>query len=92
MNTRDGRPPLQRPLIALFLVLALATLVAPARAMDPAGIEEHMLPNGMKVLLWEDPTIPNLAIYTFWKVGSRNEAPGITGLAHFFEHMMFNGS
>jgi zinc protease len=46
----------------------------------------------MKVLLWEDHTIPNLAVYTFWKVGSRNEAPGITGLAHFFEHMMFNGS
>jgi zinc protease len=92
VNTRDGRLPIQRPLFALLLVLGLTALVAPARAMDPAGIEEHMLPNGMKVLLWEDPTIPNLAIYTFWKVGSRNEAPGITGLAHFFEHMMFNGS
>ncbi|RKZ05505.1 insulinase family protein, partial [bacterium] len=47
---------------------------------------------GVRVLLWPDDTIPNLAVYTFWKVGSRNEAPGITGLAHFFEHMMFNGS
>ncbi|MCP4548543.1 MAG: insulinase family protein [bacterium] len=46
----------------------------------------------MKVLLWEDDTIPSLAIYTFWKVGSRNETVGNTGLAHFFEHMMFNGS
>jgi predicted Zn-dependent peptidase len=31
-------------------------------------------------------------MYTFWKVGSRNESPGTTGLSHFFEHMMFNGS
>ena len=31
-------------------------------------------------------------MYLFWKVGSRNEYPGITGLSHFFEHMMFNGS
>ena len=61
-------------------------------AMDPAEIREHTLVNGMEVLLWEDHTIPNLAVYTFWRVGSRNEAPGITGLAHFFEHMMFNGS
>ena len=78
---------------AILTVLLAVALAAPAgAAMDASSVTEHMLSNGMKVLLWEDDTIPNLAIYTFWKVGSRNEAPGITGLAHFFEHMMFNGS
>ncbi len=90
MNGPIARPLLRFGLAAL--VLGLVSRSVPAHAMDPAAIEEHRLANGMKVLLWEDPTIPNLAIYTFWKVGSRNEAPGITGLAHFFEHMMFNGS
>lgn len=80
-------------LFAGALFAALASFAAPASAgMDPKEIQVHTLDNGMKVLLWEDRTIPNLAVYTFWKVGSRNEAPGITGLAHFFEHMMFNGS
>ncbi|HKE95250.1 MAG TPA: pitrilysin family protein, partial [Povalibacter sp.] len=36
--------------------------------------------------------IPNVALYNWVRVGSRNEVPGITGLAHFFEHMMFNGT
>ena len=51
-----------------------------------------MLKNGMKVLVQEDPSIPNVALYTFFHVGSRNEHEGITGLSHFFEHMMFNGA
>jgi predicted Zn-dependent peptidase len=46
----------------------------------------------MKILVLEDHSIPNANMYLFWKVGSRNEYPGITGLSHFFEHMMFNGS
>jgi predicted Zn-dependent peptidase len=40
----------------------------------------------------EDNSIPNANMYLFYKVGSRNEHPGITGLSHFFEHMMFNGA
>jgi zinc protease len=46
----------------------------------------------MKMLMLEDHTIPNIALYFFHRVGSRNERPGITGLSHFFEHMMFNGA
>ena len=55
-------------------------------------IKEFRLDNGMKILVLEDFSIPNANMYLFWKVGSRNEYPGITGLSHFFEHMMFNGS
>ncbi|UCE04136.1 MAG: insulinase family protein [Candidatus Latescibacterota bacterium] len=61
-------------------------------ALDPDRIETHVLDNGLKVVLWPDHSIPNLAMYNFFRVGSRNERPGITGLSHFFEHMMFLGS
>jgi len=50
------------------------------------------LKNGMKVLVQSDHSIPNVALYIFYRVGSRNERPGTTGLSHFFEHMMFNGA
>jgi len=55
-------------------------------------VSEHVLANGMKLLVHEDHDIPNAALYLFFKIGSRNERPGITGLSHFFEHMMFNGA
>ncbi len=55
-------------------------------------IKSFTLNNGMKFLVAEDNSIPNANMYLFYKVGSRNEHPGITGLSHFFEHMMFNGA
>ncbi|QDQ28417.1 insulinase family protein [Chitinimonas arctica] len=63
-----------------------------AQAVAPEQVKTFTLPNGMKFLVLENSNIPNANMYTFWKVGSRNEAPGITGLSHFFEHMMFNGA
>ena len=50
------------------------------------------LTNGMTVIVWPDRDVPSVALYNFVRAGSRNEAPGTTGLAHFFEHMMFNGT
>lgn len=50
------------------------------------------LANGLKIIVWPVHDIPNVALYNWVRAGSRNEAPGITGLAHFFEHMMFNGT
>ncbi len=93
MSTIPSPAPPRRarfPLAAAVTAVLLGAV--PAQALDPGAVEELHLSNGVPVLLWHDDTIPNLAVYTFWKVGSRNEAPGITGLAHFFEHMMFNGS
>jgi len=58
----------------------------------PEDVKTFTLANGMKFLILEDHSIPNANMYLFWKVGSRNEVHGITGLSHFFEHMMFNGS
>jgi zinc protease len=82
---------------ALLAALAAATLApaaAPAAAVVPGAdqIVSRTLPNGLKVVVWPDRDIPNVALYTWYRVGSRNERPGITGLSHFFEHMMFNGT
>jgi predicted Zn-dependent peptidase len=55
-------------------------------------VHTFTLKNGMKVLVLEDHGIPNVTLQIFFKVGSRNEYPGITGLSHFLEHMMFNGA
>ena len=63
-----------------------------AQALNAEQVKSFTLPNGMKFLVLENTTIPNANMYTYWKVGSRNEVAGITGLSHFFEHMMFNGS
>ena len=59
---------------------------------QPASVQTTTLANGMKVLVQEDHNIPNVAMYFFYKIGSRNERPGATGVSHFFEHMMFNGA
>jgi zinc protease len=59
---------------------------------DADDINQFILSNGMKVIVLEDQSIPNANMYLFWRAGSRNEYPGITGLSHFFEHMMFNGA
>ena len=55
-------------------------------------IERYTLDNGLKVVLSEDHTIPVVGMNLWFDVGSRNEVPGRTGLAHLFEHMMFQGS
>jgi zinc protease len=60
--------------------------------MGGENIKTQTLANGMKVIVQEDHAIPNVAMYFFYKVGSRNEHPGATGVSHFFEHMMFNGA
>ena len=65
---------------------------APVGANVPADIRSFTLDNGLKVIVWPDHDIPNVVMYNFVRAGSRNEYPGITGLAHFFEHMMFNGT
>ncbi len=73
----------------LLSLLLLTSLVAFPQKLN---VRKHTLANGMSVIIHEDHDIPNVALYLFFKVGSRNERPGITGLSHFFEHMMFNGA
>lgn len=79
-------------LAAASAMLCLSASAAPASMASAGEITSVTLGNGMQILVWPDHDIPNVALYNFVRVGSRNEAPGITGLAHFFEHMMFNGT
>jgi|Deesub1362B_J571_1020462.scaffolds.fasta_scaffold01716_6 predicted Zn-dependent peptidase len=56
------------------------------------AISEYRLANGLKILIIEDHSLPLISYCTFYKVGTRNEKKGITGISHFLEHMMFNGT
>ncbi len=77
--------------IGLLGVLLAAASFLPAE-FSPQAVKEFRLDNGLKVLLVEDHAIANIACYTFFRVGSRNERVGLTGVSHFIEHMMFNGT
>lgn len=54
--------------------------------------EKYTLPNGLKVILHKDSTVPVVAVTALYHVGSKNEDTGRTGFAHFFEHLLFEGS
>lgn len=55
-------------------------------------VEKYVLDNGMTVLLSEDHSSPVVSLQQWYRVGSNNEKPGMTGIAHFFEHLMFKGT
>jgi len=91
---------MQRTLAAALLV-ALAAVLAPAaapaaHAQDLASFEAkttlHTLDNGWTFILVERPVAPVFSFATYVDVGSAQEVPGITGLAHMFEHMAFKGT
>jgi len=77
------------------LILMMTTLNHPAGAQSaPAPLptiafEKTVLPNGLQVILVEDHRLPIVAVNIWYHVGPANEAPGLTGFAHLFEHMMF---
>ncbi len=83
---------MKRPFLlgsALLLFLAQAG-VAAGLAFN---VDQSMLDNGLTVLICRDTTVPTVSVQTFVNAGSRDEdRPGITGLAHVFEHMMFRGT
>jgi zinc protease len=76
-------------LTLLCIVLPLSGLLAQQGRIK---FTEYDLANGMHVILHQDNTKPNVAVTILYHVGSKNEVPGRTGFAHFFEHLMFEGS
>jgi zinc protease len=80
----------KRTCLGLLVLAAFALSLSASFTKD--DVKVYQLANGLKVLLVEDHNIPNIALYTFFRVGSRNERPGLTGVSHFIEHMMFNGT
>lgn len=73
-----------------LLLLLLAGL--PMATAQNIKFTEYDLPNGLKVLLHEDHSTPIVAVSVMYHVGSKNEKPDRTGFAHFFEHLLFEGS
>jgi len=56
------------------------------------AFEKRILPNGLRVLVHEDPSSPRVVVNTLYDIGSKDESPDRTGFAHLFEHLMFGGS
>ncbi len=73
-------------------VLALCFATATMAQAPKIKFEKYTLPNGLKVILHQDKTAPLVAVTVLYHVGSKNEDTGRTGFAHFFEHLLFEGS
>lgn len=78
----------------LFLSLLFASIFAIGSFAQTGKIEfeEYDLDNGLHVILQQDHTTPNIVVSVMYHVGSKNESPELTGFAHFFEHLMFEGT
>lgn len=82
---------MNKTLLLAFVLLGAAARLA-AQDFKPIAFEEYTLPNGLRVILHADHSAPVAATYMLYKVGSSNEIADRTGFAHFFEHLMFEGS
>ena len=78
--------------ITFVLTLLFALPVILFSQEQRIKFEEYDLANGMHVILHQDNSTPIVAVTILYHVGSKNEVPGRTGFAHFFEHLMFEGS
>ena len=76
----------------LFLLLILVPSYINAEGQDIWQVREVKLTNGLRVLLLEDHRTPTVTSQVWYRVGSRNEQFGITGISHLLEHMMFRGA
>lgn len=81
----------RKSMMALALCL-VATGTLWAQSYKPIRFTEYTLPNGLHVILHQDNSVPIVATVLHYKVGSRYEDPKRTGFAHFFEHLMFEGT
>ncbi len=96
-NSLKARPRFRLRFLALTLgyLLVSAVFSTPVAAADPgpfAQVVEHQLKNGLKVLLLREPRAPIITLQVWYRVGSRNEELGKTGISHLLEHMMFKGT
>jgi zinc protease len=64
----------------------------PTGAPDEHGLREATLDNGLKILVQEEHTAPLASVWCWYRVGSKDERPGLTGVSHWVEHMNFKGT
>src|SRR5512136_2592351 len=74
------------------LIVIWVILLSPALWAQQVPVQEYVLPNGLRFLMIPKKGDPNIAAGWLARAGSVNERPGITGLSHLFEHMMFKGT
>ncbi len=85
----------ERVRVCLVLLLAACVWLVPTGAQEvslTSQVVERVLPNGLKVLMVKRPEAPLINCILAYRVGAVNERPGITGISHFHEHMMFKGT
>ena len=77
-----------------FLAILLLLVASQLSAQDfkPIDFKDYTLDNGLRVILHVDRTAPTAMTYVYYNVGSKDEVKGRTGFAHFFEHLMFEGT
>ncbi|MBI5268804.1 MAG: insulinase family protein [Burkholderiales bacterium] len=87
-----AKPAARKPAASAKAAPAAAAVapLAPLRAVE--GITEYRLPNGLQVLLAQDDSKPTTTVNLTYRVGSRHENYGETGMAHLLEHLLFKGS
>lgn len=78
--------------VATIALIALTVSAQTFQKLPPINVKEYRLKNGLRVVMHLDRSTPVVSVGTWYHVGSKNEAPGRTGFAHLFEHMMFQGS
>ena len=78
--------------LVFILVMAFTGFTLTWGQAGKINFEEYDLPNGLHVILSPDHSTPIVAVTVMYHVGSKNEDPSRTGFAHFFEHLMFEGS
>ena len=79
-------------LTATALVLLLSATFAHSASLPPTSFQSITLPNGLRAFFVERHEAPVVNIQVWYHVGSKDDAPGKTGIAHLFEHLMFQGT
>jgi zinc protease len=87
-----GRGSRRRWLVAAAVVAGLVWAIPAAALPYAERVSETILPNGLKLILLEDHKAPVVVFQIYYRVGSRNESLGHTGLSHILEHVMFKGT
>ncbi len=80
--------------VTSWCLSVFASTAAFGQATEPVevSVERHVLPNGLTLVVHEDHSAPLVSVNVWYHVGSKDEVPGKTGLAHLVEHLMFSGS
>jgi predicted Zn-dependent peptidase len=76
----------------ILIVIGAVLLLTPVLWAQQVAVQEYVLENGLRLLMIPKKGDPNIAAGWIARVGSVNERPGITGISHLFEHMMFKGT